>query len=214
MPRLSITLTESQAAALDRIAAETGATKQSMIGLAVSAWIRANDYFPAQPAQTPDITSQAVACTQDEPPADVSESELIRRMEDIRDGAADMDIRYELKAIDMLAKACGGLRQSLAVVESYGASLTNKILTADELEKVNLINTVSPLIYEQIAIHDMKAHGWTMDLANGWIAASDSDETKCEICGQPAVGGYIGPDGQHTYCEDHRYLFEDHGEIL
>ena len=43
MPRLSITLTETQAAALERIAAETGATKQSMIGLAVSAWIRAND---------------------------------------------------------------------------------------------------------------------------------------------------------------------------
>lgn len=40
MPRLSITLTDSQAAALDRIAAETGATKQSMIGLAISAWIR------------------------------------------------------------------------------------------------------------------------------------------------------------------------------
>ena len=43
MPRLSITLTETQAAALERIAAETGATKQSMIGLAVSAWIRANE---------------------------------------------------------------------------------------------------------------------------------------------------------------------------
>ena len=43
MPRLSITLTESQSAALERIAAETGATKQSMIGLAISAWIRAND---------------------------------------------------------------------------------------------------------------------------------------------------------------------------
>lgn len=43
MPRLSITLTDSQAAALDRIAAETGATKQSMIGLAVSAWIREHD---------------------------------------------------------------------------------------------------------------------------------------------------------------------------
>lgn len=40
MPRMSITLTESQAAALDDIAAETGATKQSMIGLAISAWIR------------------------------------------------------------------------------------------------------------------------------------------------------------------------------
>ena len=37
--RLSITLTDSQSAALERIAAETGATKQSMIGLAVSAWI-------------------------------------------------------------------------------------------------------------------------------------------------------------------------------
>lgn len=209
MPRLSITLTESQAAALDRIAAETGATKQSMIGLAVSAWIRANDYLPAQSTPTPDIASQAVTDEPDVPPATIDESELVRRMEDIRDGAADMNIRYELEAIDMLAKACGGLRQSLAVVESYGASLTNKILTADELEKVNLINTVSPLIYEQIAIQDMKAHGWTMDLSNGWIAASDSDETKCEICGQPAVGGCIGPDGQHTYCEGHRWMFED-----
>ena len=37
--RLSITLTDSQSAALERIAAETGATKQSMIGLAISAWI-------------------------------------------------------------------------------------------------------------------------------------------------------------------------------
>lgn len=44
MPRLSITLTESQATALDRIAAETGATKQSMIGLAVSDWVRAHDH--------------------------------------------------------------------------------------------------------------------------------------------------------------------------
>ena len=52
MPRLSITLTESQAAALERIAAETGATKQSMIGLAVTAWIRANDVQPQQPTAT------------------------------------------------------------------------------------------------------------------------------------------------------------------
>lgn len=43
MKRLSITLTDSQAAALERIAAETGATKQSMIGLAVSDWVRAHD---------------------------------------------------------------------------------------------------------------------------------------------------------------------------
>lgn len=91
MPRLSITLTESQAAALDRIAAETGATKQSMIGLAVSAWIRANDYLPTQPAPAPEKPSQAV----------------------------------------------------------------------------------------------------------------------CEVCGQPAVGGCIGPDGQHTYCEGHRWMYED-----
>ena len=48
MPRLSITLTETQAAALERIAAETGATKQSMIGLAVSAWIRENDVTVSQ----------------------------------------------------------------------------------------------------------------------------------------------------------------------
>ena len=39
MKRLSITLTDSQAEALERIAAETGATRQSMIGLAISAWI-------------------------------------------------------------------------------------------------------------------------------------------------------------------------------
>lgn len=43
MPRLSITLTATQAEALDRIAAVTGATKQSMIGLAITAWIRQND---------------------------------------------------------------------------------------------------------------------------------------------------------------------------
>lgn len=42
MKRLSITLTDSQSAALERIAAETGATRQSMIGLAISAWI--SDY--------------------------------------------------------------------------------------------------------------------------------------------------------------------------
>lgn len=52
MPRLSITLTESQAAALERIAAETGATKQSMIGLAVSAWIRENDVTVSQDTQS------------------------------------------------------------------------------------------------------------------------------------------------------------------
>lgn len=46
MPRLSITLTDSQAEALDRIATETGATKQSMIGLAISQWIRTNDTAP------------------------------------------------------------------------------------------------------------------------------------------------------------------------
>lgn len=38
--RLSITLTDQQAEQLDAIAAETGATRQSMIGLAVSQWIR------------------------------------------------------------------------------------------------------------------------------------------------------------------------------
>lgn len=52
MPRLSITLTESQSAALERIAAETGATKQSMIGLAISAWIRANDVSQDTPSAT------------------------------------------------------------------------------------------------------------------------------------------------------------------
>lgn len=44
MKRLSITLTDSQAAALEKIAAETGATKQSMIGLAISDWVRVHDY--------------------------------------------------------------------------------------------------------------------------------------------------------------------------
>lgn len=58
MPRLSITLTESQSAALERIAAETGATKQSMIGLAVSAWIRANDTLPAEPNKAPENRPQ------------------------------------------------------------------------------------------------------------------------------------------------------------
>ena len=91
MPRLSITLTDSQAAALDRIAAETGATKQSMIGLAISAWIRANDYLPVSRPNSPENGSDCV----------------------------------------------------------------------------------------------------------------------CEICGTPAVGGCIGPDGQHLYCETHRKYFED-----
>lgn len=91
MKRLSITLTDSQAEALERIAAETGATRQSMIGLAISAWIRANDYLPVH-AQT---------------------------------------------------------------------------------------------------------------------APEDARETLCEVCGEPAVGGCIGPDGQHLYCETHRILFED-----
>lgn len=56
MPRLSITLTESQAAALERIAAETGATKQSMIGLAVSAWIRENDVTVSQDTQSATVS--------------------------------------------------------------------------------------------------------------------------------------------------------------
>lgn len=38
--RLSITLTDTQAEALDALAQESGATLQSMIGLAVSAWLR------------------------------------------------------------------------------------------------------------------------------------------------------------------------------
>ena len=90
MKRLSITLTDSQAAALERIAAETGATKQSMIGLAVSAWIRQNDYLP-----------------------------------------------------------------------THAQNTTEK-----------------------------------------------APETLCEVCGAPAVGGCIGPDGQHLSCDEHRYLFE------
>lgn len=55
MPRLSITLTDQQAAALERIAAETGATKQSMIGLAITAWVREYD---AKAAVTPEETEQ------------------------------------------------------------------------------------------------------------------------------------------------------------
>lgn len=90
MPRLSITLTDSQAAALDRIAAETGATKQSMIGLAITSWIRSNEHLAAEP---------------DKP-------------------------------------------------------------------------------------------------------REDSPETLCEFCGAPAVGGCIDSDGQHLYCDEHRYLFE------
>lgn len=58
MPRLSITLTESQSAALDAIAQQTGATKQSMIGLAVSDWIRAHGHLATAPAKTPVIASQ------------------------------------------------------------------------------------------------------------------------------------------------------------
>lgn len=58
MPRLSITLTESQAAALERIAAETGATKQSMIGLAVTSWIRQNDLEPNSAPKAPESALQ------------------------------------------------------------------------------------------------------------------------------------------------------------
>ena len=54
MPRLSITLTDSQAQALDLIAAETGATRQSMIGLAITSWIRANGHLAA--SQEPEDT--------------------------------------------------------------------------------------------------------------------------------------------------------------
>ena len=57
MPRLSITLTDAQAAALERIAAETGATKQSMIGLAISAWIRAYDVPQVASQDTPSATA-------------------------------------------------------------------------------------------------------------------------------------------------------------
>ena len=54
----SITLTDSQAAALERIAAETGATRQSMIGLAISAWIRANGHLAADGMSTPENAYQ------------------------------------------------------------------------------------------------------------------------------------------------------------
>ena len=92
MPRLSITLTESQAAALDRIAAETGATRQSMIGLAVTSWIRANEHLAAVAEKEPQNEPQAL----------------------------------------------------------------------------------------------------------------------CEICGEPATGGSIGPDGKHLYCDEHGHLFQGH----
>lgn len=92
MPRLSITLTDRQAQALDAIAAETGATKQSMIGLAISSWIHANDYLSANAEISAEIGSQAV----------------------------------------------------------------------------------------------------------------------CEVCGAPADGGCVGPDGSHLYCNEHRHLFDDH----
>ena len=91
MPRLSITLTDSQARALDLIAAETGATRQSMIGLAVTSWIRANEHLATVAVKEPENVPQAV----------------------------------------------------------------------------------------------------------------------CEVCGAPAVGGCIGPDGQHLYCDEHRALFDD-----
>lgn len=60
MPRLSITLTDSQARALDLIAAETGATRQSMIGLAVTSWIRANEHLAAVAEKEPENVSHAV----------------------------------------------------------------------------------------------------------------------------------------------------------
>lgn len=44
MPRLSITLTESQSEELNRIAAKTGASKQSMIGLAITDWLHEQEW--------------------------------------------------------------------------------------------------------------------------------------------------------------------------
>ena len=92
MPRLSITLTESQAQALDRIAAATCASRQSMIGLAVSAWIRENEYLTEPVTKPRESAPQAV----------------------------------------------------------------------------------------------------------------------CEVCGEPATGGSIGPDGKHLYCEEHAHLYQGH----
>lgn len=54
MPRLSITLTDKQAEALERIAAETGATKQSMISLAITDWLV--QYIDKQIAVEPTAT--------------------------------------------------------------------------------------------------------------------------------------------------------------
>ena len=65
MPRLSITLTDSQAEALESIAAETGATKQSMIGLAITSWIRANGHLAAGGMKTPKNASQEPEDIQD-----------------------------------------------------------------------------------------------------------------------------------------------------
>lgn len=62
MPRLSITLTESQAAALEDIAAETGATKQSMIGLAISAWIRDYELTNIRPRREDDFEPTPTYC--------------------------------------------------------------------------------------------------------------------------------------------------------
>lgn len=52
--RLSITLTDTQAAALDALAQETGATLQSMIGLAVSTWLAGQTWATQAEDQTPE----------------------------------------------------------------------------------------------------------------------------------------------------------------
>ena len=124
MPRLSITLTESQAATLDRIAAETGATKQSMIGLAVTSWIRANEHLAAAAVKEPENVPHAVC------------------------------------------EVCG------APAEWASVGVDDK---------------------EHLYCDNHSAHHLL----------------KCEVCGAPAVGGCIGPDGQHLYCEGHRWMFED-----
>ena len=101
MPRLSITLTDAQAAALERIAAETGATKQSMIGLAVTAWIRAYD--------VPQVVSQ------DTPSATVSQDESAERWYTVtREGCEVAWLRGRWESAEHRAIIASAMRPSRA----------------------------------------------------------------------------------------------------
>lgn len=68
MPRLSVTLTDRQAEELERLTTETGATKQSMIGLAISEWLERQRAIRRQIER---------------------EEEELRRQKDIEDALAD-----------------------------------------------------------------------------------------------------------------------------